>query len=254
MFTLCLFVGWVTSSFSYDNLALNKPTHQDNEFIGDISRHLTESSNAVDGLKSDLGVWGGQCVISGNKKQNATLWVNLSSIVSIHHITIYYRTGNEKWGKLTMRVLCFKDTNFTNSTIPDVFNVTCPIHGQYVIYYNERLPSVTYPDGYSTYAYNELCELEVYGCSDPGYYGSNCSTSCPDPHCRYCHIETGTCQGCHEGYRGHHCEIAVDVLDVTPQMVRVTRDVFQVGRATTVLKLATYEDMDKDATLFAENA
>lgn len=84
---------------------MNKPTHQDNEFIGDISRHLTESSNAVDGLKSDLGVWGGQRVISGNKTQNATLWVNLSSIVSIHHITIYYRTGNEKWGKLTMRHL-----------------------------------------------------------------------------------------------------------------------------------------------------
>ena len=31
--------------------------------------------------------------------------------------------------------------------------------------------------------------------------------------------------------------VAVDVLDVTPQMVRVTMDVFQVGRATTVLKV-----------------
>lgn len=39
----------------------------------------------------------------------------------------------------------------------------CPVHGQYVIYYNERLPGVTYPDDYSQYAYNELCEVEVFG-------------------------------------------------------------------------------------------
>lgn len=59
--------------------------------------------------------------------------------------------------------LCFKDTNFTLSTIPAVFNTTCPVHGQYVIYYNERLQGVTYPHGYSQYAFNELCEVEVFG-------------------------------------------------------------------------------------------
>lgn len=30
--------------------------------------------------------------------------------------------------------LCFKDINFTTNTIPPVFNITCPVHGQYVIY------------------------------------------------------------------------------------------------------------------------
>lgn len=59
--------------------------------------------------------------------------------------------------------LCFKDTNFTVSSIPAVFNTTCTVHGKYVLYYNERLLGVHYPADYSVYAFNELCELEVYG-------------------------------------------------------------------------------------------
>ena len=43
-------------------------------------------------------------------------------------------------------------------------------------------------------------------CPNHGYYGVNCSTPCPDPNCRYCHIETGACQGCKPGYRGNQCE------------------------------------------------
>ena len=60
--------------------------------------------------------------------------------------------------------LCFKDTNYTVYTIPSVLNITCPMHGQYVIYYNERLSwTTTFFSDKSTYAYNDLCEFEVYG-------------------------------------------------------------------------------------------
>nr|XP_034320794.1 receptor-type tyrosine-protein phosphatase epsilon-like [Crassostrea gigas] len=88
-----------------------------------------------------------------------------------------------------------------------MFNTTCILHGQYVIYYNERLNNVPYPEDYSQFADSYLCEVEVYGCPTTGFYGSNCSIPCPDVNCRYCHIETGTCQGCKPGYEGHRCEL-----------------------------------------------
>ena len=86
---------------SIDNLAFNKPTYQQYPYTG-FSQNLTEAANAVDGLRSNLSVWSGQCAISSEQKHNATWWVNLTSILSIRHITIYYRTGNKPWGMLAL--------------------------------------------------------------------------------------------------------------------------------------------------------
>lgn len=58
---------------------------------------------------------------------------------------------------------CFHDKTYTKHTIPDHVSINCPYVGQYVFYYNERFPGMTYPEGYSKYAYGDLCEVEVYG-------------------------------------------------------------------------------------------
>ncbi|XP_065942508.1 uncharacterized protein [Magallana gigas] len=221
IFYICL----VKVSHCYVNVAFNKPAYQQNHVHKNYS--TGDASNAVDGRKSDLTRSGGQCVIS-TTRETATWWVNLTSIHSIHHITVYYMTNNKSWGAsndLTRNflgfslyvsnttnklhgTLCFKDTNFTLDTIPAVFTTICPVYGQYVIYYNERLTSVTYPEYYSFSVGNNLCEVEVYGCPVAGCYGSTDSFPCPDVNCHYCHKETGTCQMCQPGYIGPRCELS----------------------------------------------
>lgn len=77
------------------NVALNKPTYQQNPIKQNYS--AGDASNAVDDQKSDLTRNGGQCVVS-SARETATWWVNLTSIHSIHNITVYYMTGNKPWG------------------------------------------------------------------------------------------------------------------------------------------------------------
>ncbi|XP_062582655.1 scavenger receptor class F member 1-like [Saccostrea cucullata] len=215
----------------YENIALRKPTYQSSAYRSNKYADATyDSSNAVDGLRNNLSAFGGQCAISGSRRNTATWWVNLTSIHSIHDIRVYYRTDNLPWGPFngyTRRLLgfyvyvsnttdrlgghlCFHDTNNTAATIPAVIDIPCPVHGQFVIYYNERPKNSTYHREYSYDAHAELCEVEVNGCKRTGVYGPDCSLPCPDANCRYCHIETGACQGCKPGYHGHQGELECD--------------------------------------------
>ncbi|XP_061194988.1 protein draper-like [Saccostrea echinata] len=208
------------------NLALRKQTWQSSSH----NATLSGPEKAVDGLKTDLSYNGHQCSVSADKRTNATWWVNLTDILSIHNIVIYYRTDNIAWApsnQYTSRFmgfyvyisnttnkqdghLCFHDRNYTNATIPEVANITCPVHGQYVIYYNERPPKNSYTTGHSQYAFTELCEVEVYGCSTPRRYGTDCSKSCPTNCKEYCDIGSGNCLQCSPGYRGDRCEQACE--------------------------------------------
>ncbi|XP_062620194.1 multiple epidermal growth factor-like domains protein 11 [Saccostrea cucullata] len=221
MMTICFIVIAVDFSHEYENLAFEKSTWQSTIYDPTVG-----SEKAVDGFKSDFSYSGKQCSISKDNKKTATWWVDLGRILSINNIVIYYRTDGNTWNAsnyYTGRFLgffiyvsnttdrhvghiCFHDTYYTRSTIPPIVNISCPIHGRYVIYYNERLPDIHYPSEYSADAYIELCEVEVYGCSMPRRYGPDCSLPCPLNCKEYCHMQTGICFECKPGKKGAFCE------------------------------------------------
>ena len=103
-----------------DNIALYRPAYQQYQYPG-VPGNLTEASNGVDGLKSNLDFPGGQCFISENNRQNATWWVNLTRILSIHHITIYFRTGNTEWG-MFLDMFKKKETKTKQNTVGPMFD------------------------------------------------------------------------------------------------------------------------------------
>nr|XP_022297668.1 uncharacterized protein LOC111107024 [Crassostrea virginica]XP_022297669.1 uncharacterized protein LOC111107024 [Crassostrea virginica] len=161
--------------WTYENIALNKTAWQQ-DFRSDFS-----SARAVDGRKKSLSIYGADCVIS-QYAYTAEWRVDLEAVVSIHHILIQYATENLPWGESNSHtgrflgfsvyisnttnkedgILCFRDTNYTRSTIPNPINIACPYYGRFVIYYNNRT-HLPYPAGYSEDAGNDLCEVEVYG-------------------------------------------------------------------------------------------
>nr|XP_022307795.1 protein draper-like [Crassostrea virginica] len=207
----------------FKNLALHKPAWQSSTILS-----YTGADRAVDGQYTDL-VWdGGQC--AGSYGGQTTEWrVDLGAVKSIHHVLIQYATENKVWDEdndytkyflgfsvyisnTTNKedgVLCFRDTNYTRATIPNPVNITCPYHGRYVIYYNNRT-HWPYPEGYSALNYIFLCEVEVYGC-DVYTYGLDCKRCGNCSGGVQCDHVTGTCpNGCDPGMYGDKCERECD--------------------------------------------
>lgn len=87
------------------NLALHKPAFQSNSH--QAKEDISVANYVVDGLKTDPSLDGGQCATTTLGKQTSTWWVDLTSIHSIHHITIYFMTINKGLGNLKTLVYLF---------------------------------------------------------------------------------------------------------------------------------------------------
>ncbi|XP_061170860.1 teneurin-4-like [Saccostrea echinata] len=221
------FLLFIIYAQAYENLALRKPAWQAHNWPDEGYDKAWGASKAVDGHYSDRSAPGNHCTISEGMP-TATLRVDLGRVSSINHVNIYYRTDNapspgayfDRFAGFFLYVsnytqkergkLCFHEIQNVNGTPLENKTINCLVHGRYVIYYNERKWNVTYPKYYSKKAFNEVCELQVFGCNDSRKYGVNCDQECS----KRCQEErcytTGDCLSCIPGYLGHQCNRPCD--------------------------------------------
>ena len=83
----------IISSVCLENVALHKTSWQMNPYLKDEF----SASLAVDGKKTNLFQWGGECVASGIGR-TAEWRVDLNGVISIHHIVIQYVQNKPVWG------------------------------------------------------------------------------------------------------------------------------------------------------------
>ncbi|XP_048750094.2 multiple epidermal growth factor-like domains protein 10 isoform X2 [Ostrea edulis] len=203
-----------------------------------------QSSNAVDRVNST-------CTRNrpiGRYRYESVWWrVDLGDIYNVYNVIILFKDyGEARVSRQRGRfagfsiylsnstrkeagIMCYKN----GQELPPLeFTTTCTGLGRYVFFYNERLRNVTYPDGYETYTYTELCEVIVQGkyifealiylvilhinfefyfitylgCTRTGFYGDKCRLRCPE-NCleRKCNIGNGTCMDCNIGWTGKFC-------------------------------------------------
>ncbi|XP_078327528.1 receptor-type tyrosine-protein phosphatase alpha-like [Crassostrea virginica] len=217
------YVICVDLAFTYDDLSYKKVASQSTSYQhpqNEPQKYVAD--NAVD--RNTATCMRTEAIGQGEQVPDKTVWwkVDLGGVYNIYSVNILFKNydGYEQrqrgrfagfslyvsdTGDIDGSFLCYKN----GSLLPPLdFNTTCITSGRYVIFYNERLIGVTYPEGYeaSSNVYMELCEVFVDGCSKHGVYGSECDTHCPN-NCKYntCHILNGDCFGCKPGWTGTNC-------------------------------------------------
>nr|XP_022311454.1 multiple epidermal growth factor-like domains protein 10 isoform X3 [Crassostrea virginica] len=214
-----LLFGFVLSS-NYDDLSYNKDASQSHTAAG--TEHGAQ--NAVDRNTTT-------CMRTkpiGSTSPDKTAWwkVDLGGVYNIYSVNILFKNydGYEKrqQGRFagfsiyisnskdwTESSLCYK----SGHQLPPLNSTTTLMKsGRYVIFYNERLDGVTYPEDYvSGTVFTELCDVIVHGCNTTGMYGSNCDMPCP-VNCKVnaCHIQNGNCFECDPGWQGTYCDKECD--------------------------------------------
>ncbi|XP_021378868.1 multiple epidermal growth factor-like domains protein 10 isoform X2 [Mizuhopecten yessoensis] len=161
------------------------------------------SPKAVDGLYGSNPLT--HCFVSANSQISTAWWMgDIGHVSRIINIDIQFRegTGRQKGYFLyvsnssswTNGKLCYHDNN--PDVVPDVIqNKTCELDGRYVMV-------VIHSD---SYAFVEICEIDVYGCRSK-FYGEKCEFPC---YCKQgCNVTSGICDTpeCLPGWKGMRCD------------------------------------------------
>nr|XP_022307239.1 uncharacterized protein LOC111113335 isoform X2 [Crassostrea virginica] len=173
-----------------ENVAFNKAAH----YVTYDALGVRKNANVVvDGRKLYND---GECLSIRNFRR---LVIDLGEVLSIHHITTYINVSSGL-GFLGINVSKRSDSWDYDCGLIYFFSghteyyKPCSFHARYI-----SLSSLT---GDTI----DFCDVEIYGCRTPGWYGENCSIPCPQ-NCQEgrCDISEGTCLECINGYGGPRC-------------------------------------------------
>nr|XP_022306124.1 uncharacterized protein LOC111112692 [Crassostrea virginica] len=172
---LIIFMRGFILAFAYDDLSKDKVATQSTTYptpLDDADKYI--AGNAVD---RDITTCMRTDYLGPNSPYQTVWWkVDLGGVYNIYSVNIMFKNypgyESRQQGRLAgfsifvstdgardNSSLCYKD----GPQLPALnFTTTCFSSGRYIIFYNERLHDVAYPDGYVVDpVYTELCEVTV---------------------------------------------------------------------------------------------
>ncbi|XP_021354865.1 scavenger receptor class F member 1-like [Mizuhopecten yessoensis] len=209
---LLILLSTVLVSRSEVNVALLKRAEQSSNV-----RVNWVAGNVLDGC-TQTTIGSDCCTHTDGDGQKQAWWrVDLSELITINRITIYYRGGfqhrfagyqlylSNTTDSPTQGVLCYEDKSSTKAQVQLLVTHQCPYVARYVTVYNYRNNTKRYP-WYDNYAILELCEVQVFGCHVGQYGDGDCNSSClGNCYGGNCNSTTGSCFYCFPGKYGDYC-------------------------------------------------
>ncbi|KAK6179332.1 hypothetical protein SNE40_011719 [Patella caerulea] len=201
--------GWYGPTCQMENVAFGKSVEQNIPRTGDW-----KTGYVVDGNTST------SVCIAGGGPDPLQVDVDLNQVYTVKNVTIYYKPNDQNtiygFSVYTAFTPDLEDGNGTlcyqhgsGEDVPDIINIECSSAGNFVIIMNSRLKP-PYPESYSKESGLELCEVQVFACSN-GTFGDQCEYTCHCNGSKRCDDQTGLCppnvEGkCAFGWIGDKCD------------------------------------------------
>ncbi|XP_060078162.1 uncharacterized protein LOC132557659 [Ylistrum balloti] len=220
---LCIFFCVLRVVELSEIVSFKRPTSQSSNYtLPNENRIVHTSENGVDGNRRQT-LLSNSCTHQADGQEEAWWRVDLQRQVTVEKVQIYYRDEGSVWAGWRNRFAgyeiylsnttvrnredrCFQDKSENVNQIQSIVtHEECNGTAQYVTIYNTRNQPKR-QNWYSSFAFLELCEVEVYGCESGKYGNRNCDHNC-SPNCLggVCHPSSGNCLFCVNGLYGASC-------------------------------------------------